>query len=542
MDVKNEVIQYANWTLSSEDVGTLQRLASERFLRDMTRDDLIVDWAAVERLVKFFSMLKHDKGRFHGQSFRLEPWQLFILANIIGFKWVETGRRRFTSSYIEVARKNGKTMLSAGLCLYYLIADHEHGAEVDLAANSREQAEIAFSYCSDLAKQIDPVGKALKRYRKEIKFGKMNSILNCFAADATTLDGFNASFALIDEYHSAPDSSVRDVLKSSMGMRLDPHLATITTAGFNKHYPCYELHSACVDLLNGVSDDDSLFCLIFAPDAGDEWTDPRTWRKANPNLGVTVTEQYIATQVKNAQLSPTEAISTKTKHLNMWCDSSVVWIPDKYLQDSFVKEVEFYEGEVVYCGVDLAATGDLTAVAFMTIRGDEYIFKVRYYLPASKLESGKNASKYRQWAEKGHLIITDGNVTDYDRITEEIVGASERVTLVGIAYDSWNATQWAIDCTARGLPLVPYSQSLGNFNRPTKEFERLILSGRAKLEYNEVTSFCFSNVVLKVDANGNSKPSKENYENKIDGTIVIIESLGCYLAKPNAGGGDIFVF
>jgi phage terminase large subunit-like protein len=140
------------------------------------------------------------------------------VANIIGFYWKD-GDRRFTSSYIEVSRKNGKTALAAALCMYFLIADGEDGAEVDLAANSKEQAKIAFSFCSNFAKQLDPSAKALKAYRDSILLNANDSKLKVFAADDSKLDGFNASFGLVDEYHSAKNSKVRDVIKSSMGMR-----------------------------------------------------------------------------------------------------------------------------------------------------------------------------------------------------------------------------------------------------------------------------------------------------------------------------------
>lgn len=137
------------------------------------------------------------------------------MANIIGFYWKGTNSRRFTSSYIEISRKNGKTALAAALCMYFLIADGEDGAEVDLAANSREQASIAFEFCFEFAKQLDPSGKILTSKLKGIKFNANSSKLKVFASDAKRLDGFNASFGLIDEYHSARTSEIRDVIKSS---------------------------------------------------------------------------------------------------------------------------------------------------------------------------------------------------------------------------------------------------------------------------------------------------------------------------------------
>lgn len=200
------------------------KLACLRFQEDLNRDDLEFRESVVDRAISFISTMKHFKGKASGKKFILEPWQQFIVANIVGFYWHGTNDRRFTSSYIEVSRKNGKTALAAALCLYFLIADGEDGAEVDLAANSREQAKIAFEFCYEFAKQLDPSGKYLTSHLKGIKFNVNASQLKVFAADASKLDGFNASFGLIDEYHAAKNSKVRDVIKSSMGMRQNPHL------------------------------------------------------------------------------------------------------------------------------------------------------------------------------------------------------------------------------------------------------------------------------------------------------------------------------
>lgn len=266
------------------------KLACLRFQEDLNRDDLEFRESVVDRAISFISTMKHFKGKASGKKFILEPWQQFIVANIVGFYWHGTNDRRFTSSYIEVSRKNGKTALAAALCLYFLIADGEDGAEVDLAANSREQAKIAFEFCYEFAKQLDPSGKYLTSHLKGIKFNVNASQLKVFAADASKLDGFNASFGLIDEYHAAKNSKVRDVIKSSMGMRQNPHLCTITTAGFDKTLPCYQLRATAIEILHKLKEDDSMFIAIYSLDDNDDWTDESNWIKCTPNMNVTVTQ------------------------------------------------------------------------------------------------------------------------------------------------------------------------------------------------------------------------------------------------------------
>lgn len=515
-------------------VGELIKLACQRFKDDLQRQDIYFNESVVDKAINFIGTLKHFMGKSSGKHFKLENWQQFIIANIVGWYWKDNDTRRFTSSYIEVSRKNGKTALAAALCLYYLIADGEDGAEVDLAANSKEQAKIAFEFCSSFSKQLDPKGKYLKPYRDNVQFALNNSKLKVFAADDSKLDGFNASFGLIDEYHAAKNSKVRDVIKSSMGMRNNPHLCTITTAGFDKTLPCYKLRSTSIEILNKLKTDDSMFIAIYSLDDKDNWTDKDNWVKCTPNLNVTVTSKYIKEQVQSAINNPSEEVGVKTKTLNLWCDVADVWLPESYIvKASKDIHLEDFRDCECYIGVDLSATSDLTAVSYLIEKDNIYYFKTDYYLPESALVDKPDRETYKLWKQQGLITITAGNVTDYDYITNDIVAASNILNIQKIGYDKWNATQWAIHATEIGLPLEEYPQTMGNFNRPTKELERLILSGNTVIDNNEITRWCFRNVELKSDYNGNVKPNKGIKSKKIDGVIAIIQALGMYLTVPH---------
>lgn len=527
--------EYAEKVLNGDiAAGNYIKLACERFQNDLKRDDLVFREEKVDLAIQFISTLKHYTGKHSGKPFLLEGWQQFIVANIVGWYWKSSNTRRYTSSYIEVSRKQGKTALAAALCLFYLIADGEDGAEVLLAANSKEQAKIAFDMCSKFSKGLDPKGKYLTAYRADILFSLTNSRLKVLAADDTKLDGFNASFGLLDEYHSAATSKVRDVIKSSMGMRENPHLCTITTAGFDKSLPCYQLRTVAIEVLNHLKEDDSMFIAIYCLDESDKWDDEKNWVKCAPNLGVTVSKKYIREQVRQAKNNPSDEVGVKTKTLNIWCDSATVWIPEDYIVKCSNK-VDFSSlvGKDCYIGVDLGATSDLTAVSFLIVDEDKYYFKTNYYLPESALEEKTNKELYKLWNRLGLLTITGGNTTDYDYITRDILKVRDIVNIVHLAYDKYNATQWAIDCTEQGLPLEEYAQTLGNFNRPTKELERLILSGKAIIDNNDITRDCFRNVVLKSDYCDNVKPIKTHDAKKIDGVIAMIMALGGYLLTPH---------
>lgn len=289
----------------------------------------------------------------------------------------------------------------------------------------------------------------------------------------------------------------------------------------------------CVDVLNGLSDDDRLAAFIFALDESDEWDEPKNWIKSNPNLGITVDSEYIAGEVESAKNMPSAEVGVRTKTINQWCDTSEVWIPEHYLTASS-EEIKIAEHADTPCfiGVDLSATRDLTALAMMWELDGIFFFKVKYYLPQESLDENRFKELYGEWWRKKLITLTPGNVTDYDFILNDIKAIDGVTSIEKIAYDAWNATQFVINATDAGLPMEPFSQSLGNFNKPTKEMERLILSGKARIDNNEINRHCFRNVVLALDRNGNTKPSKQFVEKKIDGVIAMLEALGAWLNSP----------
>ena len=543
---ETEYYQYAQDVIDGKIVaGELVKLACKRFMSDLERPDLEFRAEIVDRFIVFCSLLKHFKGKSAGEQFKLEPWQQFIGANILGFYYKNTNDRKYTNSLLCVSRKQGKTALAALFCLWFLIGDGESGAEVDLAANSRQQAQIAYEFCTNYARQLDPSGKELKCLRTGIKLKLNDSNLNVFAADSTKLDGFNASFALIDEYHAAKDSRLLDVLKSSQGQRKNPHLMVISTVGFSITSPFKKLYDTDCEILHGLKEDDSTFAMIFALDDGDDWRDETVWRKIAPNLDITVTTKYLREQVIQAENNVSAETGILVKNFNVWQQVTNIWIPDSYVNRCFKKisYSDFNEDtSLCYVGTDLAAVGDMTAVSCMYTRDDDdkLYFITEYFLPETALTESPNRELYKQWKRQGLLTITEGNVTDYTYVTKMLLTRNSHIPIRKVAYDSWNSVQWAIQCEEAGLPLEPYSQSIGNFNRPTRELERLIRSQKVVFQTNEITRWMFRNVLLKHDHNDNVKPTKGGTQGqKIDGVIAILEALGIYLLEPRYGN-EIF--
>lgn len=517
--------------------GEYIRSACKRFFALMEDSRYEFREEKVDDVITFFSYLRHFKGRHASSPFVLEPWQAWIIASIYGFYVREDGSRLTQTVYVEVARKNGKTALAAGIGLNALINDDEAGAEVYFAANSKEQVKIsAWPLCSNFAKKFDTKERYIRVFRDTITFDKTASWLKVLAADSTKLDGPNPSTFVLDEYHAAKNNSLKAVLESGQGTRDNPLEIIITTAGFDKLGPCYELRTTGAEILKGLKEDDSFFVAIYSLDEQDDWKDEKVWVKSNPNLDVTVKPSYLRKEVRKAINTPSDEVNVKTKNLNVWCDAETVWIPDHYILDSS-KSVSFddFSGMDCYMGIDLSSTSDLTCAAYMFPTEDKYYFKVKYYLPEMALQEKRFKELYGEWRRQGLITITPGNVTDYDYILNDILDIKDKVYIQKIGYDAWNATQFTINAEDKGLPMEPFSQVLGNFNRPTKEMERLLLSDKVVIDNNVINRHCFRNVVMARDRNGNTKPSKQFEEKKIDGVIAMLEALGVYLVSPRYG-------
>ena len=519
-------------------------LACKRFLSWFERDDMYFDYADVDQKIRFVAKMKHSTGIHNRQTFILLPWQQWCFASIFGWKWTSNNLRVTENVMMFMARKNGKTATCAAIALVAAVCDKEASPEIEFVANNSQQAAIGFTQTKDYAESLDPKKKIFKRFRSEIRIPPVKGTIKVLASDSMGLDGYNSSLFILDEMHAQRNWDLYNVLRSSQGMRQQPLAIVITTAGFLLNgYPCYEMRQTCTEILRGLKQDDSFFAALYELDEDDDWKDESTWIKANPSLGQTVRYEYLRGQVQQATNNTSLEIGVKTKNFNMFCQSADVWITDTYIQNSSQRvDVSKLIGEYAYMGVDLSAISDLTCTSVMFTPNkfreyypDKYIFKTFVYIPEEAFETSINAELYKQWKRQGYVTMTSGNVVDYDYILLDQKQVMQDTTLQGVYYDSWNATQWAINATNEGLPLEPYSQALGNFNKPTKLFEMLIKSGKVIIDDNPCVRWCFGNVELKTDWNENCKPIKSagDKNKKIDPVISMLEALGGYLNSPH---------
>ena len=517
--------------------GSLIKLAVKRFNELKNRPDIYFDKECVDLAVEFIGNIKHFLGKSAGKHFILEPWQQFLIANIIGLKWKSNGYRVCTDCYIQISRKAGKDAFMAALALYMMVVDGEASPEIACLANSRDQARILFDYITNFSKSIDPKGAVIKGYRNYVKMPANNGTVKVFSADASVLDGLNVSMGVLDEYHEAKDRKLYDVIKSSMGMRTQPLMVVITTAGFNLEGPCYDMYKLSLEILHNVKKDDSYFSFIYQMDDDDDIDDERNWYKCQPNLDVTVTREFMAGELLKMKNDSTAEVGIKTKTFNMWCTSSMVWIKPEIVVDNMVGlKLEDYVGFTGVIGVDLGAVNDLTAISLMIPLAEKKVFFNWSFLPEETYKEHPLKELFDKFIKEGSLILTPGNVTDFDYISNKIREINDIIPITDVYYDKWNSTQWAIQMTEMGFNLQEFSQAIGNYNAATKEFERLMRTNELIIDKSANFLWQMTCVVLKIDHNNNQKVSKAVWKTqKVDNVISCTTALGGWL---KAGGSS----
>lgn len=505
--------------------------ACERYYRDKKEaldKGFYLDIKAGEMPVNFIQSLKHTKGVWAGRPLLIEPWQTFLLFNLFGWKRAD-GRRRFRTAYIEVARKNGKTALAAGIALYGLFAEQLARAEVYSVATTRDQAKLCFNDAQAIVKAT-ALSKRLKVWRDSISYEKTGSFFKALSADYGVHDGSSPSTVIVDEFHAHPNTGMLDVMRSGQGARENPMNFIITTAGFNKNYPCYAFRNNAKNVMKGVTTDDTLFVMIFEMDEGDDWLDPKNWAKANPNLGVSVDIDWLAEQVQDAQNRPEAVVNVKTKNLNMWVDAEDTWILDnKWMESSVTEDDSLLEGMDCWGGLDLSNVSDITAfvLIFKDDEGRLYL-KPYFWIPEDTLKDkiAKENVFYAEWVQKGYVKVTPGNVVDYDYIRADIDKIADEYNVMSIAYDRWNSSQMVINMQSDGFTMSPFGQGYGSMSAPTKEFEKMVLQGKVEHFGNPVLRWMMSSVAIQRDPAGNIKPDKRKSSQKIDGVVASIMALG----------------
>jgi len=495
------------------------------------------DAKAAKRAERFFERyLTHVKGEWAGVPFKLERWQRDIVRALFGWKR-QDGTRRYRTCYIEIPRKNGKSSLCAGLALYLLMADKEASAEVYSAAADREQASIIFDIAKSMVTLSRELAIRLKVFRKVIAYDKALSSYKVLSADAYTKHGLNAHGIIFDELHAQPNRELWDVLTTSTGARTQPLTVAITTAGFDRNSVCWELHEYARKVSEGIITDDSFLPVIYAAGPDDDWRDPAVWKKANPNLDVSISLDYLKRECAKAGNVPAYENTFRRLHLNQWTQQESRWIPMQAWESSAGElKPDLLKGKACYAGLDLSSTTDLTALVLAFPIDGVIKLLPFFWIPGDNLQerSKRDHVPYDLWLKQGLIYATDGNVIDYSFIVAKIIELRKLYALKEIAFDRWGAAKIVQDLEDLNVTVVPFGQGFASMSGPSKELLRLVLSGKLHHGGNPVLRWMADNAVVKSDPAGNIKPDKAKSTQRIDGIVASVMALD-RAVRHNAG-------
>lgn len=524
------------------------KLACQRHRADLARAAkgwlYTFDPEKAERVCRFVELLPHIKGVWArikpgepgAHLLKLGPFQCFIVVVLFGWLRVSDGKRRFRLAYICMPRKQGKSALVAALGLYMLCADGEMGAEVYSGAGSEKQAWEVFGPARLMAERTPGL---LKHFGVEVNASNVNILQSASKFEpliGKPGDGASPSCAIHDEYHEHLTAEQFDTMLTGMGSRDQPMQIVITTAGDNTSGPCYDLQLTIQQILDGVTEDEEKFGIIFTIDAEDDWTDPAALAKANPNIDVSVSSEFLQSRQKEAIRNPREQQRFKVKHLCLWVGARAGYFDMQRwaeLADPTLK-LDDYLGRPCHIGLDLASKVDIAAMEILfppLDTGGKWATFGFHYLPEKTIDLGEN-EHYRGWlnASPPRVIATEGDITDYERIRDDILDLSGRFQVEDVAYDPHQATMLVTELGKEGVPCVEFRPTVLNFSEPMKQIAALIRARQIIHDGDPCMAWMMGNVVSKTDRKDNDYPNKERPEKKIDGPVALISAMGRAMA------------
>lgn len=593
-------MQYALEAIEGErTVGKSERLSCLRHLHDLTRagqlpsamakrveavtgqpvperdanflwmfDDVQASFVATE----WFSHLVHVEGRLVGQPIQLIDAHVFDLSCIFG--WVsrseiitrtdgrKVGVRRFRKAFITEGRKNAKTTRGAGLGLYMMIGDMEETPAVYCTAVDRKQARVLYSQAKKMAEKSKDIRSRLKIGKYEMNHVTRGGEMTAFSGEVKNKDAFNPTCAFVDEYHAHPTSEIYDLISSAKGQRAQPLMFIITTAGMDVESPCHAEYEYCKMILSGEAENERYYVMIRELDEGDDEHNPQNWIKANPLLMSNAIMQQELQDMHDEAFGSKDSAKIRTfrvKNLNKWVHGNEASYMGNYMvgdgtqlskwdqcavsRDAFL---ELTKGLLCIVGVDLSKKIDLTALAYVfALQDGRVAVSAHGFMPEAGVVRHEKTDKipYREWSKAGWLTITEGDVTDYARLTDQIElingklvvevehgenDTDERIAKLieakklaihfaalngwqvhEICYDPYNSTHFKNEMDALGYTTIEVAQTMKNLNEPTKMFRELVASGKLIHDGSPLLTWCVRNAQEIVDTKENIMISKK---------------------------------
>jgi phage terminase large subunit-like protein len=358
-----------------------------------------------------------------------------------------------------------------------------------------------------------------------------HSFYKALSAEAFTKHGLNAHGVIFDELHAQPNRELADVMQTSMGARRQPLMVYITTAGYDRKSVCWEIWKYAEAVQSGAVKDDTFLPAIYAADTKDDWKDEATWVKANPNLGISIKADFLRTECARAVEMPAYENTFRQLYLNQWTEQDRRWLRmDHWAQGNVPCPVSL-AGRECWAGLDLATTYDTTALVLLfPLEDGTYWVEPHFWIPSINMHARVRRDKvpYDVWHKQGHLHVTEGNVTDYDRVRVDINDLAKKYQIRGIAIDRWNATQLATQLQGDGQNVIGFGQGYGSMSAPAKRTEALCVAGKLLHGGHPVLTWQAGNVAIQSDYAQNIKPSKAKSTERIDGIVSLVMALGIH--------------
>jgi phage terminase large subunit-like protein len=487
----------------------------------------------------------HIRGRLGGQAFVLSPVERCIVANLFG--WLrKDGTRRYRKCLIYVARKFGKTLLSAAILLYLLLEDGEYGAEVYCAASRRDQAKRLWAPAKGMIRNDRHLKPRLKLYQHSIvvldETGEPgDSYFQAICAEAHAAHGYNPHAYAVDEVHTQKDGELSDTLDTGTAARHQPMGLYVTTAPHEGPTFCGEIYKYACGVRDGTIDDPHYLPCIFETTKEDDWRSEKAWRKANPHYPITPTRDYMESRCKLAGQSP-RFLNTFLRHnCNQQTQTDVVWFNiEDWDKGAEPFDLDGLVSQPCHAGLDMSTVSDLTAFV-LYFPGTHHVVPF-FWAPrdtATRRDDKSLPVSYTAWERDGHMELCRGGWVDQDDVLKRVRECCERFNVVNIAVDRWNSTKAMTELSKDGIDVVEFGQGYASMSEPAKELERLVIAGKIRHGGHPVLRWCAGNVMVVIDDSPaeNIKPVKaktkdgvrQQDDNKIDGIVALVMALGLAL-------------
>lgn len=526
-----------------ERYGRLEWLAAKRYVADRERTELpfvapfTFDSRWVTKACKFIEMLPHVEGKWKSKTIVLVESQIFCLAQLFGFR-NKQGGRRFTTFLYAVARKNAKSTLAAAILLACWYLEDEMEPQCISAATTGSQARIVWNIAKKMLEK-SPLLCQAARFRTRANDiqgkGERGGVFKPINSKASTQDGLNPTYTVLDELHAHQTHDLLNVLMSAGGARENPLFMYTTTEGYETPGPWPEQRVFAEQVLEGIIEADHYLAIIYCLDDEDDDFDETKWPKANPLMASNELLMKVNRQLAiEAKSMPGKLAEFRIKRLNRRASTALGFVNMVRWNECKGKiDLEELEQYTCYASFDLAATTDMNACRFLwDLEDGRYATFGRYWVPEAmvKLRTVRNTIPYAGWVAAGWLTVTPGEVSDYKIIEKTMREDFERFNPKAIAYDPWNALSIATNLDNDGLPIQQFIQGTKSYNPAMKEFERCYLEGKLVHDGNPILRWNMSNLIAREDTNKNIAPDRKRAKEKIDGAVTLLMDFGLALA------------